>query len=223
MAACNGCDDDGEYFVDRFVGNGRNRCILCVGAGFVADDLRSNLGDLLILVDLPADHGVEIQSKGGVSMAYYIAPNATVVGDVLLGTDVSIWYGAVLRGDSGRIVVGDGTNIQDNAVVHEETVLGKNCTVGHGAIVHGCVVGDNTTIGMGAVVLNGAVIGENSIVGAGALVTGKLNAPAGSLIFGSPAKVVREVTAEQVTENWENAQHYKQLAKAGLASGKDIL
>ncbi len=146
----------------------------------------------------------------------YIAKNATVVADVRLGENVSVWYNAVLRGDTGSITVGDGSNIQDGAILHEKTVIGKNCTVGHGAIVHGCTVGDNTVIGMGAIVLNGAVIGKNCIVGAGALVTGKMNAPDGSLILGSPAKVVKAVTPEQIAENAHNAAHYIELAKAGL-------
>lgn len=149
-------------------------------------------------------------------MAVYIADNATVVGSVILGENVSIWYGAVLRGDSGTITIGAGTNIQDNCVVHEKTTLGRNCTVGHGAIAHGCTVGDNTTIGMGAIVLDGAVIGSNCIVGAGALVTGKLNAPDGSLVLGNPAKVVKEVTPEQVAGNAQNATHYVELAKNAL-------
>lgn len=145
---------------------------------------------------------------------YYIAKNATVVGDVVLGNEVNIWYGAVLRGDSGRITVGDGTNIQDNCVLHEETKIGKNCTVGHGAIVHGCTVGDNCLIGMGAILLNGAVLGDNCIVAAGAVVTGKTDAPAGSLLIGSPAKVVRELTPEQIAENTKSAEHYIALAKS---------
>ena len=149
-------------------------------------------------------------------MSTYIAPNATVVGDVKLGHEASVWYGAVLRGDSGTISVGDGTNIQDNAILHEQTTVGKNCTVGHAAIVHGCTVGDNCVIGMGAVILNGAVIGNNCIVGAGALVTGKMNAPDGSLILGSPAKVVKEVTPQQIADNAHSAGHYIQLAKQGL-------
>lgn len=149
-------------------------------------------------------------------MATYIAKNATVVGDVKLGDNVSIWYNAVLRGDSGAITVGDGTNIQDGAILHEKTTLGKNCTVGHGAIVHGCSVGDNCVIGMGAVILNGAVIGDNCIVGAGALVTGKMNAPAGSMILGSPAKVVKEVTEAQIADNAHSAEHYIELAQQGL-------
>ena len=143
----------------------------------------------------------------------YIAPNATVVGDVVLEKDVNIWYGAVLRGDHGRITVGEGTNIQDNAVLHDETTLGKFCTVGHTAIVHGCTIGDDCLIGMGAIILSGAVLGEGCIVGAGALVTGKTNAPAGSVLLGSPAKVVKTVTPEQLAETRENALHYIELGR----------
>ena len=143
----------------------------------------------------------------------YIAPNATVVGDVHLGENVSVWYGAVLRGDNGAITVGENTNIQDNAVLHDGVRVGRNCTIGHGAIVHGCTVGDNCLIGMGAIVLNGAVLGDNCIVGAGALVTGKTNAPAGSLLLGSPAKVVKSVSPEQIEGNRHSAQHYVELAQ----------
>lgn len=143
----------------------------------------------------------------------YIAPNATVVGDVVLAQDVNIWYGAVLRGDWGTITLGEGTNVQDNAVIHEETTLGRFCTVGHGAIVHRCTVGDDCIIGMGSIILSGAVLGDGCIVGAGALVTGKTNAPAGSLLLGSPARVVRTVTSEQLAESRENALHYIELGK----------
>ena len=146
-------------------------------------------------------------------MAAFIAPNATIVGDVTLGENVNIWYGAVLRGDHGAIVIGDGTNIQDNSVVHEKTTIGKNCTVGHGAIVHGCTIGDNTMVGMGAIVLTGAVIGENCVIGAGAVVTGKMNAPAGSVLLGSPAKVVKEATPEMIADNQKNARDYVRWAK----------
>ncbi len=146
-------------------------------------------------------------------MAVYIAPNATVVGDVTLGENVSIWYGAVLRGDHGAIVVGDGSNIQDNCVLHEHTVIGKNCTVGHGAIVHGCTIGDNTVVGMGSIVLNGAVIGENCVIGAGALVTGKMVAPAGSVLLGNPAKVVKQATPEMIAGNAKSARDYIQMAQ----------
>lgn len=146
----------------------------------------------------------------------YIAPSAVVVGEVSLEEDVNIWYGAVLRGDSGAITVGQGTNIQDNCVVHEKTEIGKYCTVGHGTILHGCTIGDHCLIGMGAIVLNGAVLGENCMVGAGAVVTGKTNAPAGSLLLGSPAKVAKELTSEQIKELKKSAQHYISLAKEQL-------
>ena len=143
----------------------------------------------------------------------YIAPNATVCGEVCLGENVSIWYGAVLRGDSGKITVGAGTNIQDNCILHEKTVIGKNCTIGHGAIVHGCTIGDNCLIGMGAILLDGAVLEDGCLVGAGALVTGKTHAPAGSLLLGNPAKVVKPLTGQQISANRESAAHYIALAK----------
>ena len=141
-----------------------------------------------------------------------IAEGATVVGDVRLAKGVNIWYGAVLRGDMGPITVGEDTNIQDGAILHEETVVGKGCTIGHGAIVHGCTVGDNTLIGMGAIVLNGAKIGSDCIVGAGALVTGKMDAPDGSMILGSPAKVVRPLTAEEIESNRISMEEYLEAA-----------
>lgn len=131
----------------------------------------------------------------------YIARGATVVGDVTLGDGVSVWYGAVLRGDIQRIVVGEGSNIQDNAVVHlaDEygAILGRHVTVGHGAIVHACTIGDECLIGMGAVVLDGAEIGEQCIVGARALVTQRTKIPPGSMVLGAPAKVVRPLSAEE--------------------------
>ena len=151
----------------------------------------------------------------------YLAPNATVVGDVQLGENVNIWYGAVLRGDSGEISIGAGTNIQDNCVIHEKTTVGCGCTVGHGAILHGCTIGDGTLIGMGAIVLNGAVIGKHCIVGAGALVTGKMDAPEGSLILGNPAKVVRPLTLEQLAELPLDAENYIRLAEKQLVAKID--
>ena len=148
----------------------------------------------------------------------FVCPGAAIVGDVTLGKNVNVWYNAVLRGDDGAIKVGDNTNVQDCAVLHEETTVGSGCTIGHGAIVHGCTVGDGTLIGMhatllnhcgmGATVLNGAKIGDNCIVGAGALVTGKMDAPAGSMILGSPAKVVRPLTEAEIESNRESAREY---------------
>ena len=146
----------------------------------------------------------------------YMAPGAYAVGDVNLGENVNIWYGAVLRGDTGKITVGAGSNIQDNCVLHEETTVGEDCTVGHGAILHGCTVGDRCLIGMGAIVLNGAKLGAECMVGAGALVTGKTDAPDGSLLLGSPAKVVRPLTEEERQNLLEDAKVYVEKAKIGL-------
>lgn len=143
-----------------------------------------------------------------------ICDGAKVSGDVTLGKGVNIWYNAVLRGDEGAITVGEGTNIQDCAVLHEETQVGAGCTIGHGAIVHGCTVGNNVLIGMGATVLNGAKIGDDCIVGAGALVTGKMDAPAGSMILGSPAKVARPLTEAEIASNRESAEGYLHAAEA---------
>ena len=147
----------------------------------------------------------------------YIAPGAVITGDVVLEKDVNIWYNAVLRGDSGTITVGEGTNIQDGSILHDKTTLGKFCTVGHGAIVHGCTVGDYCLIGMGAIVLSGAVLGDNCMVGAGALVTGKMVAPAGTLLLGSPAKVIRELTKEELDHLKQSAENYIHLAQKELA------
>jgi carbonic anhydrase/acetyltransferase-like protein (isoleucine patch superfamily) len=127
----------------------------------------------------------------------FVCPGAAIVGDVTLGKNVNVWYNAVLRGDDGAIKVGDNTNVQDCAVLHEETTVGSGCTVGN-----------NVLIGMGATVLNGAKIGDNCIVGAGALVTGKMDAPAGSMILGSPAKVIRPLTEAEIESNRESAREY---------------
>lgn len=143
----------------------------------------------------------------------YIAPNATVVGDVILENGVSIWYGAVLRGDTGTITIGENSNVQDNCIIHEKTTVGSGCSIGHGAILHGCTVGDNCVVGMGAIVLNGAVLGEHCLVGAGAVVTGKMNAPAGSLILGNPATVVKPLTQEQIDYIHRDAKLYLRLAE----------
>lgn len=142
-----------------------------------------------------------------------ICEGARVSGDVTLGRGVNVWYNAVLRGDEGAITVGEDTNIQDGVILHEETHVGAGCTVGHGAVVHGCTIGDNTLIGMGAVVLNGARIGSDCVVGAGALVTGKLDAPDGSMILGSPAKVVRQLTEEEIEGNRQSARDYLEAAE----------
>ena len=142
-----------------------------------------------------------------------ICDGACVVGDVTLGKGVSVWYNAVIRGDKGPIVIGENTNVQDGVVMHNVTRVGAGCTLGHNAIVHGCTIGDNVLIGMGAVVLDGAKIGDNCLVGAGALVTGKMDAPAGSMILGSPAKVVRPLTEVEIEDIRESMREYLALAE----------
>ena len=144
--------------------------------------------------------------------AVFVAANATVLGDVTLGRGVNIWYGAVLRADEGALILGENSNVQDNAVLHcdpgGQVVLGKNVTVGHSALVHGCTVGDNTLIGMGAIVLDGAKIGDDCIIAAGAVVTGKMDAPAGSLLVGSPAAVAKPLNDKQKASCLENSELY---------------
>lgn len=144
-----------------------------------------------------------------------IAPGAHVIGDVLMGENVGIWYNAVIRGDANTIVISDNTNIQDNCTVHTDADypvnIGKGVTIGHNAIIHGCTIGDNTVIGMGSIVLSGAVIGSNCMIGAGSLVTGKMRIPDNSLAFGNPAKVIRAISAEEIESNRENALHYVAL------------
>lgn len=131
----------------------------------------------------------------------YIARGAAVLGDVTLGDYSSVWYNAVVRGDINRIVVGHHTNVQDNAVLHLADdfpcIVGNYVTIGHSAVVHACRVGDETLVGMGAVILDGAVIGKQSLIGARALVTQGMKVPAGSMVMGAPAKVVRALTREE--------------------------
>ena len=143
----------------------------------------------------------------------YIAPTAVVRGDVVLGRDCSVWYGAVLRGDCGRITLGEGTNVQDNCVLHDETTVGRYCVIGHGAVVHGCTIGDECLIGMGSVILSGARIGDHCLVGAGALVTGKTDAPPYSMLLGSPARVVKTLSEEAAAGIRVSAEHYIGLAR----------
>lgn len=141
-----------------------------------------------------------------------IAENAVIAGSVRLGADVSVWYGAVLRGDAAPIEVGAGTNLQDNVTVHcaagIPTVLGTGVVAGHGAILHSCRVGDNCLIGMGAILLDGCEIGAGSIIGAGALVPPGKVIPPRSLVVGVPGKIVREVSEEEAEGTRVNAQHY---------------
>ena len=153
----------------------------------------------------------------------WVAESAQVMGNVELAADTSVWFNAVLRGDTEVIRVGRGSNIQDNSVVHADigfpVTIGENVTVGHQVMLHGCSIGDGSLIGIQAVVLNGARIGKHCLVGAGALVTEGKEFPDGSMIFGSPAKWVRQLTAEQMAELDRSAEHYVENArrfKAGL-------
>ena len=153
----------------------------------------------------------------------WVADNAQVIGDVQMAPDSSVWFSSVVRGDTATIRIGEGTNIQDGSVLHADVgmplTLGKHVTVGHMVQLHGCTVGDESLIGLGAIVLNGAKIGKNCLVGAGSLVTEGKEFPDGSMILGSPAKVVRQLTPEQIEGLRRSAQHYvnnKNRFKAGL-------
>ncbi|MBV8123429.1 MAG: gamma carbonic anhydrase family protein [Burkholderiaceae bacterium] len=147
-----------------------------------------------------------------VAASAWVADSAEVIGRVTLGEEVSVWFQSVLRGDSDSLTIGAGSNIQDGSVLHADTgfplELGRNVTVGHKVMLHGCTVGDNSLIGIGAVVLNGARIGKNCLVGAGSLVTEGKEFPDGSLIMGRPAVVVRELRPEQVAGLAMSAKHY---------------
>lgn len=153
----------------------------------------------------------------------WIADSAQVMGDVQLGADASVWFGTVVRGDTAHITIGEGTNVQDASVLHADEgmplTIGRHVTVGHQVMLHGCTIGDESLIGIGAIVLNGAKIGKNCLVGAGALVTEGKEFPDGSMIIGSPARVVRQLTPEQIEGLRRSAQHYIHNARrfrAGL-------
>jgi carbonic anhydrase/acetyltransferase-like protein (isoleucine patch superfamily) len=143
---------------------------------------------------------------------YYLAPGAQLIGNVVLGDEATVWFNAVLRGDNEPITVGARSNIQDGSVLHTDPgtplTIGEDVTVGHKVMLHGCTIGDNSLIGIGAIILNRAVIGRNSLVGAGALVTEGKVFPDGVLIVGAPAKVVRELTAEEIEGLKRSAQTY---------------
>ena len=144
--------------------------------------------------------------------AVFVAANATVQGDVVLKPGSSVWYGGVLRGDDGVLTIGENANVQDNAVLHCDrggrVTLGKNVTVGHSALVHGCTVGDGSLIGMHATLLNHCVVGKNCIIGAGALVPEGMVVPDGSVVVGVPAKIIKQISPEQMEANLRNAEHY---------------
>jgi len=153
----------------------------------------------------------------------WVAPDATLIGNVTLGRNVGIWFGTVVRGDNEEISIGEDSNVQEHTIMHTDPgfplTIGKGCTIGHRAMLHGCTIGDNSLIGMGAIVLNGAKIGRNSLVGAGALVTEGKEFPDNSLIVGSPAKAIRALDDAAVERLRKSAAHYVangKRFKAGL-------
>ncbi|WP_306257600.1 gamma carbonic anhydrase family protein [Pararhizobium sp. IMCC21322] len=156
----------------------------------------------------------------------WIAPDSHIIGNVKLGPKVGIWFGAVLRGDNELIIIGEGTNIQEHTMVHTDpgfpATIGKNCTIGHRAIIHGCTIDDNSLIGMGAIVLNGAHIGKNCLIGAGALIPEGKNIPDNSLVVGMPGKVIRTLTDDDASKLTASALNYQKNAKRFLSGLKQV-
>ena len=157
---------------------------------------------------------------------YWVAPNAVVLGDVVLHRNASVWFGAVLRGDTDRLTVGENSNIQDLSVLHADAgvplTIGRNVTVGHKAMLHGCTVGDNSLIGIGAVILNGARIGKNCLIGAKALIPEGKEIPDGALVVGQPGRAIRQLTEGQIAALEASAQHYVQNWKRFAADLKPL-
>lgn len=144
----------------------------------------------------------------------WVAPDANLIGKVVLEAGASVWFGCTLRADHEEIRICEGANVQENVVMHIDAgfplTVGKNCTIGHKVMLHGCSIGENSLIGMGATVLNGAIIGKNCLIGAGALITENKVIPDNSLVMGTPGKVVREVSAEQAEKLTLSALHYQE-------------
>jgi len=157
---------------------------------------------------------------------YWIAPNALVLGDVILERGASVWFGSVLRGDTDTLRVGENSNIQDLSVLHADEgvplTIGRNVTIGHKVMLHGCTIGDDTLIGIGAVVLNGAVIGKNCLIGANALITEGKVIPDGSMVMGQPGKVVRELDEAQKAGLRASAEHYVRNWKRYVAGFRPV-
>ncbi|KPA22561.1 2,3,4,5-tetrahydropyridine-2,6-dicarboxylate N-acetyltransferase [Shimia sp. SK013] len=147
----------------------------------------------------------------------WVAPDANVIGNVVLEAQTSVWFGCTLRGDNETIHIGAGSNVQENTVMHTDPgfalTIGTNCTIGHKAMLHGCTVGDGSLIGMGATVLNGAKIGKNCLIGAGALITEGKEIPDGSLVMGAPGKVVRQLDDQAIQGLQMSALHYQNNAR----------
>ncbi len=155
--------------------------------------------------------------KPVIAESSFIAPDADIIGDVIVGEKSSIWYHVTIRGDIAPVIIGDSSNVQDNSVIHVghdiPAVIGNKVTIGHNVIIHACTIKDNSLIGMGAIILDGAVIEEESIVGAGSLVTKGKTFPPRSLIMGSPARFIRELTPEEIQGIRDNVQSYVDIAQ----------
>lgn len=148
----------------------------------------------------------------------FIAPNASIIGDVSLSSNVSVWFNAVIRADVNSIRIGKGSNIQDNAVIHvsendDRVIIGCGVTVGHGAIIHGAIIGNDTLIGMGSIILDGAIIGDNCLIAAGTLVPQGKKIPSGVLCMGVPAEIVRKLNEKEKEKLRESGKHYEELSR----------
>jgi carbonic anhydrase/acetyltransferase-like protein (isoleucine patch superfamily) len=152
--------------------------------------------------------GVRPETEG----EHWIAESASVMGRVILKKNASIWFNVVARGDNDPITIGENSNVQDGSVIHTDTghptTIGKDCTIGHMVMLHGCTIGENTLIGIGSIILNGAKIGKNCLIGANTLITENKEIPDGSMVMGAPGKVVRELTPEQIQMITGSAHHY---------------
>lgn len=152
-----------------------------------------------------------------INRSVFVANGAKIVGNVTIGKDSSVWFNAVIRGDSSTICIGEKSNVQDNAVIHtsrgSKVVIGDNVTIGHGAIVHGCTIGNNVLVGMGSIILDGTVVEDNCIIGAGTLIPSNKRIPSYSLVYGNPFKIVRQITKEELEHIIWNAHDYVEEAK----------
>jgi len=155
--------------------------------------------------------------KPDIAPSSYIADEAVIIGKVVIAKNASVWPGAVLRGDVEEIIIGEGSNVQDGVMIHTNygipTIIGRDVTIGHGAIIHGAAIDDDCLIGMGAVLLDGVKIGRGSIIGAGAILTEKTEIPPGKLVLGVPAKVMRDTTPDEITKIKANALDYQKFAQ----------
>lgn len=158
--------------------------------------------------------------KPMIDKSCYISESVDIIGEVVIEKNVNIWFGTRIRGDMNKIYIGENSNIQENSVVHVdshcETNIGKNVTIGHGAIIHGCIISENVLVGMGSIILNGAKIGKNTIIGAGSLVPQSKEYEEGVLILGSPAKVIRKLTEDEIKGIERSANNYVELSKKYL-------